>query len=161
MVYEKITTYLGSIYARISSSKKNTLSNHFRPFSSIAHIAHLALFLDPMTPSGALGFPHGGKTVGVLRTVAWRRWRRRRPLGLSGRSLPVIHFQVLLLIVQKSQGQPPGIYEHLVNTGILTISAGAGFLPSTVCHPKIQGETATRTPYFWLALFPPSPLLIV
>ena len=39
----------------------------------------------------------------------------------------------MLLMVQKSQGQPPGMHKILyLDNGEFTISTGAGFLPSTV-----------------------------
>jgi len=40
--------------------------------------------------------------------------------------------KVILLMVQKSHSQPPGICKTWVNNGIFTISTGAGSLPSTV-----------------------------
>ena len=33
---------------------------------------------------------------------------------------------------------PPGMYENPLNTGIFTISTGAGFLPSTVCKHLVH-----------------------
>ena len=43
----------------------------------------------------------------------------------------------VVLMVQKSQGQPPGMYKTKVNEGISYLSAGAGFQPSTVVGRRL------------------------
>ena len=58
--------------------------------------------------------------------------------------------------VDGSNPAPPGMYKNLVNIGISTISTGAGFQPSTVCHPCsywLYLGTVPRILYLpWLSL---------